>query len=126
MMWKSACCIFLIYNKDKQLQAGASRKIHPKGQAAWEYTPEELRCGTYRHQGCEWVIGGTAQSASLGLGGCLGTSLGPWSGCPKGLSAGWGRLGHGGLGKENELLLLIHKDPEISSVGQSMVPITPK
>lgn len=41
-MCNSVCCIFLIYNTDKQLQAEASRQIHPKGQAAWKQPPEVL------------------------------------------------------------------------------------
>lgn len=51
---------------------------------------------------------------------------GPWSRWPKGSQwdgGGWDRVA---LGKENEQLLLIHKDPEISSIGQSMVPVTPR
>lgn len=57
-----------------------------------------------------WVIGGTSQSASLGLDGCQGSWAHPrpLASAPSGLAVEWGWLGQGVLlGEEKEQLLLI-------------------
>ena len=101
-MW----CLFLISDTENHLQAGGPRQIHPKGQAAPKQPPGELKHG--RHLEMR-VVGGTSQSASLGLDGCQGFWAHPQvpESVPQGLAVGWGWQGQGVLlGKEKEQLLL--------------------